>query len=158
MNKQGNLNEFFDTTVGIQAPRKRQLYASKRLQKVVSDFQAGRSEGRSGSRPQNPGEDGRSEPDTDTEEYSAKKKGPSGKRKRKATQRVSSPSTRAKTSKSGGRVRKTEKPPHDASSDSGEYENQGTAITEPLGVRLRPRPRPAYELNSVTIDQSPSVT
>ena len=40
MNKQGNLNEFFDVSAGsgTQAPRKRQAYTSKRLQQVVSEF------------------------------------------------------------------------------------------------------------------------
>jgi hypothetical protein len=43
LNKQGNLNEFFDITVGtgVYAPRKRQPYASKRLQQVISDFRGG---------------------------------------------------------------------------------------------------------------------
>ncbi|KAA1467640.1 PIN domain-like protein [Dentipellis sp. KUC8613] len=41
LNKQGNLNEYFDVAAGgssTYAPRKRQAYASKRLQQVVSDF------------------------------------------------------------------------------------------------------------------------
>ncbi|KAF9243402.1 hypothetical protein BU15DRAFT_86379 [Melanogaster broomeanus] len=40
MNRQGNLNGFFDVTpaAGSYAPRKRQAYGSKRLQQVVSDF------------------------------------------------------------------------------------------------------------------------
>jgi DNA excision repair protein ERCC-5 len=40
LNRQGNLNEFFDVTSGsgTAAPRKRQAYASKRLQQIVSDF------------------------------------------------------------------------------------------------------------------------
>ncbi|KAG8929186.1 DNA repair protein rad2 [Tulasnella sp. 417] len=38
--KQSNLNNFFDITAGVgsYAPRQKQAYASKRLQKVVSDF------------------------------------------------------------------------------------------------------------------------
>jgi len=40
MNKQSNLNEFFDisTGSGTHAPRKRSAYTSKRLQNVVDDF------------------------------------------------------------------------------------------------------------------------
>lgn len=40
MNKQGNLNEFFDVSAGsgTYAPRKRNAYSSKRLQQVVSEF------------------------------------------------------------------------------------------------------------------------
>ncbi|KAG0706759.1 hypothetical protein DFH29DRAFT_116872 [Suillus ampliporus] len=40
MNRQGNLNSFFDVAPGSgsYAPRKRQAYGSKRLQQVVTDF------------------------------------------------------------------------------------------------------------------------
>ncbi|THH13045.1 hypothetical protein EW146_g7122, partial [Bondarzewia mesenterica] len=40
LNRQGNLNEYFEVTVGdgAFAPRKRNAYASKRLQQVVNDF------------------------------------------------------------------------------------------------------------------------
>ncbi|KAF9223772.1 PIN domain-like protein [Gyrodon lividus] len=40
VNRQGNLNEFFDMAPGPGScvPRKRQAYASKRLQQVISDF------------------------------------------------------------------------------------------------------------------------
>ena len=40
LNKQGNLNEFFDVNSagGVIAPRNRKAYASKRLQQVVNDF------------------------------------------------------------------------------------------------------------------------
>ncbi|KAL1724476.1 hypothetical protein EV715DRAFT_268993 [Schizophyllum commune] len=49
-NKQGTLNSFLDVSLGTgtHAPRKRQAYASKRLQQVVSDFRkkrAGLAEG-----------------------------------------------------------------------------------------------------------------
>ncbi|KAJ7773400.1 hypothetical protein B0H16DRAFT_1512227 [Mycena metata] len=46
LNKQGNLDGFFDITgSGTIAPRKRQAYASKRLQQVVSDFRKKRKHG-----------------------------------------------------------------------------------------------------------------
>lgn len=40
MNRQGNLNSFFDVApgTGSYAPRKRQAYGSKRLQQVITDF------------------------------------------------------------------------------------------------------------------------
>ncbi|KAL4258482.1 XPG/RAD2 endonuclease family protein [Pleurotus pulmonarius] len=45
LNKQATLNEYFDLSVGqgTYAPRKRTAYASKRLQKVVSDFRKNNS-------------------------------------------------------------------------------------------------------------------
>lgn len=48
MNKQGDLNEFFDISSGsgTRAPRQRQAFASRRLQQVISDF---RKQQRSGS-------------------------------------------------------------------------------------------------------------
>ncbi|KAL1738662.1 hypothetical protein HDZ31DRAFT_69757, partial [Schizophyllum fasciatum] len=44
-NQQGTLNAFLDVTgeTGAQAPRRRQAYASKRLQQVVSDFRRKRA-------------------------------------------------------------------------------------------------------------------
>ncbi|KAL1663804.1 hypothetical protein GGF50DRAFT_127736 [Schizophyllum commune] len=44
-NKQGTLNSFLDVSLGTgtHAPRKRQAYASKRLQQVVSDFRKKRA-------------------------------------------------------------------------------------------------------------------
>ncbi|KAL1753164.1 hypothetical protein FB107DRAFT_292609 [Schizophyllum commune] len=44
-NKQGTLNSFLDVSLstGTHAPRKRQAYASKRLQQVVSDFKKKRA-------------------------------------------------------------------------------------------------------------------
>ena len=44
-NKQGTLNSFLDVSLGTgtHAPRKRQAYASKRLQQVVSDFRRKRA-------------------------------------------------------------------------------------------------------------------
>ncbi|KAJ7928931.1 hypothetical protein B0H13DRAFT_2228860 [Mycena leptocephala] len=46
LNKQGDLNGFFDISgSGIVAPRKRQAYASKRLQQVVSDYRKKRKHG-----------------------------------------------------------------------------------------------------------------
>lgn len=40
LNRQGNLNEYLDISAGsgTHAPRHRQVYASKRLQQVISDF------------------------------------------------------------------------------------------------------------------------
>ncbi|EGN98893.1 hypothetical protein SERLA73DRAFT_108084 [Serpula lacrymans var. lacrymans S7.3] len=40
LNRQGNLNNFLDVAPGSHAPRKRQAYASKRLQQVVSEFRS----------------------------------------------------------------------------------------------------------------------
>ena len=45
------LDKYFDTSIagGVYAPRKRQAYASKRLQQVVSDFRKGVTEERAKS-------------------------------------------------------------------------------------------------------------
>src|ERR1700691_3812193 len=53
MNKQGNLNEFFDVSAGsgIYAPRKRQAYSSKRLQQVVSEFRSEKAKLKAGHSP-----------------------------------------------------------------------------------------------------------
>lgn len=75
MNKQGNLNEFFDVSAGsgTYAPRKRQAYSSKRLQQVVSEFRNEKTKLKTGPSDisENSGEGGN---ETDTEKGLDKKR------------------------------------------------------------------------------------
>jgi len=59
LGRQGVLDKFFDTSIagGVYAPRKRQAYASKRLQQVVSDFRKGVAEERTKSKDGTPAVD-----------------------------------------------------------------------------------------------------
>lgn len=81
MNKQGNLNEFLDVSAGsgTYAPRKRQVYSSKRLQQVVSEFRSEKTTLRMGHSP-TPGTSGNSgESDSDADKGFARKRRKTGK-------------------------------------------------------------------------------
>ena len=76
LNKQGNLNEFFDITAGSGTfePRKQQAYTSKRLQQVVADFRKQQRQGQgmsSGSEETEAREGSDSEREGDGEEEGA---------------------------------------------------------------------------------------
>uniref|UniRef100_A0A0W0EXN2 XPG-I domain-containing protein n=2 Tax=Moniliophthora roreri TaxID=221103 RepID=A0A0W0EXN2_MONRR len=162
-NKQGSLNEFFDVSggSGTLAPRKRQAYASKRLQQVVSDFRKKRRS--ASSIPA--GDDG----DVDNENDAELGGAPPAKRAKSSTSRKgqaqSSPGvtqgTRGRGAKRGrngrggsrGRGRRTASAVPsgigdiDDSDESAEF-NQTEATEEPLplavDLRPRPKPKPAY--------------
>src|ERR1700691_1678180 len=78
MNKQGNLNEFFDVSAGsgTYAPRKQQAYSSKRLQQVVSEFRSEKAKLKTGNSPTPAASEGSagSGADNDTDEGPAKKR------------------------------------------------------------------------------------
>jgi hypothetical protein len=112
MNRQGNLSEYLGgrTGSGLRAPRKQQAHASKRLQKVVSEFRAGQANTRGeSSAPESAGSD----PEYDAQE-GVVEKADAGKRKRQTR----NSSTRMKTGKKRRRTRKADCPSSDAASDS----------------------------------------
>jgi DNA excision repair protein ERCC-5 len=143
MNKQGNLNEFFDVTSGngVYPPRKRQAYTSKRLQKVVSDFRAGQSKGRGRTGTPRVGRNEGPDSGSNTDGDSGKKKAKTRKRKRKKTEQagISRTKSRKSSRRPGG-----DRDGHETESGD-EYDDGDVAVTETLGVRLRPRPTPAYK-------------
>lgn len=85
MNKQGNLNEFFDVSAGsgTYAPRKRQAYTSKRLQQVVSEFRNEKAKSKASQSPTPAGSDAGREDSTELSdaEVPAKKRRKTGKPK-----------------------------------------------------------------------------
>ncbi|KAJ7158651.1 hypothetical protein C8R46DRAFT_1109789 [Mycena filopes] len=134
LNKQGNLDGFFDITgSGTIAPRKRQAYASKRLQQVVSDF---RKKRKHGSKSPSPAETSQSEHE---EDVPVKKKAKAG--KAKAASAPKRATGRGRGGKKGSSRKKV------ASEDEAEF--QGVQVEAELGVglsaQLRPRPKPAYK-------------
>ncbi|TFY67189.1 hypothetical protein EVG20_g4030 [Dentipellis fragilis] len=165
LNKQGNLNEYFDVAAGgstTYAPRKRQAYASKRLQQVVSDF---RKQQRKGTFASPQPDDGSSGSEDEYQESSTSSKA-KGKGKKAATTTAKKAGTargrgrgagQARESANGGDASETE------SADSSDDEfvgrdagvGQSTSGTTSRGASaapqtqpkpmLRPRPRPAYK-------------
>jgi len=101
MNKQGNLNEFFDISAGsgTYAPRKRQAYSSKRLQQVVSEFRSEKAKFKM-SHSATPGKSessGESDPDAG--------KGPAKRRKTGKIEKTRTGSTRKMAGRGRGRGR-----------------------------------------------------
>lgn len=157
LNKQGNLNEFFDVSAGsgTYAPRKRQAYASKRLQQVVSDFRKRRKSGSSSPTPDSQLQSDSPSGDEEASPAKKRKTGTSSTSKRgKAKGRAESSLVRAKR---GGKVKdplvsgkksKT-KTKTDLLSDEEDAfpETDIVNIEVPLSAELRPRPkpRPAYK-------------
>ncbi|KAL0065080.1 DNA repair protein rad2 [Marasmius tenuissimus] len=158
LNKQGNLNEFFDVSGGggTLAPRKRQAYASKRLQAVVSDFRKKRKNASCSTPTSISDDDSLSEGEDGDPSRPSKRtrssNSTSAKGKEKAAgKRGQGSSTRGKTRGSGTRGRRGRKAASTPSVDveSGDEDEfveptvkEATAEPSPLAVNLRPRPKP----------------
>ncbi|KAI0783664.1 hypothetical protein C8Q75DRAFT_430432 [Abortiporus biennis] len=162
--RQGNLNTFFDVPTGGAgaAPRKRQVYTSKRLQQVVSDFRKQqRAKSSSASTSGDAVSGSSSEIESEGQEGRPTKKrrknvndGVKGKGKTKATARG-----RGKGRGKGGRIgsRGAKRMTKDKSTspsgddefkdDENVFAGEDDTVNRPLESRpvgLRPRPRPAY--------------
>ncbi|KAG5646986.1 hypothetical protein DXG03_001710 [Asterophora parasitica] len=160
LNKQSNLSNFFDMSAGsgTYAPKKRQVYASKRLQNVVDDFRKSTKRARgsvalasgSGSR------SGQSDSDEDFDSTPAKKRKKVGNGNGKGKSRAAasfSGKGRGKTAtaqapaKGQRRARAKKKP---SSDDDFQVEDvsdpEATLVEIPpdpvVAARLRPRPKP----------------
>ncbi|KAK0469719.1 uncharacterized protein EV420DRAFT_1496229 [Desarmillaria tabescens] len=138
MNRQGNLNGFFDVAAGSGtfAPRRRQAYASKRLQQVVSDFRKKRKAGASssGSVDEEGSDSGVSEEDTPV-----KKRSKSSARGKKGRE---SASHRRGRGRGRGRPSSTRKMSEPSSGEDAEFSEAVITIEAPLSAQLRPRPKP----------------
>ncbi|KAJ3907924.1 hypothetical protein F5879DRAFT_794648 [Lentinula edodes] len=148
INRQGNLNVFFDVSAGsgTAAPRKRQAYASKRLQQVVSDFRKKRnSAGTSTTAESSSDDDSQKSEDREDVQPPKKKKRTSKKVKEKSNSGNLATRSKKPTAR---RPRATKK-----SNVSGEDEDGGAFVrgpeagnaaapSTPLAVNLRPRPKP----------------
>ncbi|KAH9945151.1 PIN domain-like protein [Epithele typhae] len=169
-NAQGTLSGFFDVPLGANAaPRKRQAYASKRLQQVVSDFRKQQAKLRGSATPAPLGREG-SEEEEQTSARPAKKRKRSGettrgrgrgKAKAKAAEGevddASTPSSSGRGGRGKGRGRgrggaraskKRARTPSDSEEDAFVPDEQdgpptdGAPSREQLGLRPRPKPRP----------------
>ncbi|THV07342.1 PIN domain-like protein [Dendrothele bispora CBS 962.96] len=162
-NKQGNLNDFFDVSggSGTYAPRKRQAYASKRLQHVVSEFRKEKKRKSSLSSPTptpGPGATEEEEAEPAVPRKRARKAvtaGTSKGRSRGNQKEVKSArKTRGRKSKGKGKEKETEDE-GDLSEISDEDVFEPGANAEATGgedppalainLRPRPKPRPAYK-------------
>lgn len=165
VNKQGDLNEFFNVTsgAGTVAPRKRQAYGSKRLQQVVTEFRKEQAKDR--NRSATPEHDDREcNAGPATEDIQTKKKRKTAvSRKGKHTQAGQTENvTRTTTVKGkkngGGRTAgaaKSRKRRHSSSDENSDDRPDGgkrpagaqevhidSAPSAPLAVQLRPRVKP----------------
>ncbi|KAJ7455354.1 hypothetical protein B0H11DRAFT_2067759 [Mycena galericulata] len=133
---QGDLNGFFDVTgSGTIAPRKRQVYDSKRLQQVVSDFRKKRKQGS-----KSPAAESDNSQSEDDHAVPVKKKS-------KAAKTKTAPLTSRGTGRGRGRGRGAKKGASrrkPVSDDEGEFQGEVDADYG-LAVKLRPRPKPAFK-------------
>ncbi|TFK49959.1 PIN domain-like protein [Heliocybe sulcata] len=159
MNRQGNLDTFFDVTAGsgTYAPRKRQAYTSKRLQEVVRNFRDQRSKSKdSASATTSPSpRDGAGESD-DASPARKRRKTASTSNKESAGQRKPAKrgtgakanrgrSGRAMPSKKRKKTAESDDEDQDASDFAGRSRpGSGDVDEQPLAVKLRPRPKQAY--------------
>ncbi|TFK33242.1 hypothetical protein BDQ12DRAFT_691478 [Crucibulum laeve] len=169
LNKQGNLNEYFDVTAGSGtfAPRKRQAYTSKRLQQVVSDFRKRRKSSSAEGTPapaQGSGSGSGSGSEVEGAPPPTKRKKTAaavastttttttgvakGKGRARTATASSSKATRGGKKATALRKRKKRGASEEDSEDADEFaQGSGVDIEVPLMAELRPRPkpRPAYK-------------
>ncbi|EIN09779.1 PIN domain-like protein [Punctularia strigosozonata HHB-11173 SS5] len=146
-NQQGTLNEFLDISgTGSHAPRKRQAYASKRLQQVVSEFRTEQARRRAGG---GSGDD----PDSGSEGIDAtrKRKTNTGNAENKRG------ATKGKIAKSRGRggASTSRKRKVRTSDDEDEYHDfaSGVAAPAPEPPKRRPRPRPVNKRKAANSEE-----
>ena len=115
------LDKYFDTSIagGVYAPRKRQAYASKRLQQVVSDFRKGAAEERAKSKEGTPAVD--------------EARGVRGGRKRTRG------SAKGVTAPRKKRKLKAPSPTEEEMESEDDDAGSGAVPDRPLGFSLRPR-------------------
>lgn len=149
MNKQSNLNEFFDVSAGsgTYAPRKRQAYTSKRLQDVVNDFRKKRARGSTSPGPSSSTRSRSPSPvQTEGEPMPTKKRrkvGENAKVTRKSRANTSKAATKKGAVAKGSRGGSSRN--QDFSEDDEELQDRIEIPPDPVVVaRLRPRPKPAY--------------
>ncbi|EIM91084.1 PIN domain-like protein [Stereum hirsutum FP-91666 SS1] len=104
LNRQGNLNEFFDVSggMGSAAPRKKQAYTSKRLQQVVSDFRKAQKQNAGENKESDSGSESGAQSDGGDEKDGGKKTNSKGKGKNR--QKAGGSATNGDT-RGGGRGR-----------------------------------------------------
>ncbi|KDQ14344.1 hypothetical protein BOTBODRAFT_32808 [Botryobasidium botryosum FD-172 SS1] len=175
-NKQATLNNFFDVSIGAgtYAPRPRQAYASKRLQKIVTDFRKEQKRPEDGG--DDNGEDESAAPTSGEKEPAEKKKGGKGKGKAKtsATKAPTKSARGGSTSARGGGKRKSransdkagttkkqkvsrQTPSNDESRETIMADVPAEMIEEQdappaLRAKLRPRPKPRIRKKAVEDD------
>ncbi|KII85043.1 hypothetical protein PLICRDRAFT_145693 [Plicaturopsis crispa FD-325 SS-3] len=164
LNKQGNLNDFFDVSAGTGnlAPRHRQAYSSKRLQEVVNDFRK-RKAGRSSATPEQLSDED-APPRKKTKTAGKGRATARGKGKARASNEPDGTASTSKKAPSRGRgrgrgrargartaanlgSRSTVEP--GSGDDADVYESkppaEGAPDPPPLAVQLRPRPKPRWK-------------
>ncbi|KAJ3837305.1 PIN domain-like protein [Lentinula raphanica] len=145
MNRQGNLNDFFDVSAGSgsAAPRKRQAYASKRLQQVVSDFRKKRKSSSSSSPAEPYVEDDDGEQSEISKDKPPPRKKPRASKKGGTATKSKKPIARKRRVSGTQEIHKEVPSEEEDDGPSGkEFEADSTIQPPPLAVKLRPRPKP----------------
>ncbi|EMD34053.1 hypothetical protein CERSUDRAFT_107818 [Gelatoporia subvermispora B] len=155
VNRQGNLNSFFDLPIGGEshAPRKRQAYASKRLQQVVSDFRKEQAKARSReSSASASGQDASPDPDEEEAARPNKKRKTTAGRGRTATRGTARKPTRGRTRKATATPKELAEPnDDDGLANEGSQNLDMPSQPETTAIR-RPRPRPVGKAAAARAD------
>lgn len=147
-NRQGSLHAFLEVESGSgsYAPRKRQAYASKRLQQVVSDFRKQRAK-------RHDQKMGTPAPSQDGDFASEGETGPSKKRRKTTAsneKKTASLTGKTRQKRTSGKRKKT-----DAASTEEESTEDGEGLpaslipSRPLSITLRPRPGPEKKMENL---------
>lgn len=149
LNKQGNLNAFLDVSAGsgTRAPRQRQAYASKRLQRVITDFRKSQKAGSTASSEKSRSRSGSESEKDSGPEKKRRKTAPTATSSAKGTAKRSGKVAGQKRAGSSSKGKKRSKGKEDVSSDEDTFVGSGgdpdvVDIEVPLAVKLRPRPKP----------------
>lgn len=142
-NRQGTLSGYFDTSVGSGtfAPRQRQPYTSKRLQKVVSDFRKAKEPNREST----PSRKGKSSKNKATDPLQSSQeegeKGEKGEKEEKAGKKGTRKRTKVDSGKSrkATKKRRVEKEESASSEEENQEDKMDIVPDRPLRVQLRAR-------------------
>lgn len=141
-----------DSGAGSYAPRRRQAYASKRLQQVVSDFRKERAkvQGENTGSPA-PSQDGDFPPEDEARPSKKRRKATASDKRKKSPKRVGIETGKTRQRRVAGRRKATDAgitAPTEESMDDGDAPDHGVIPSRPLGVQLRPRPEPEKKMDT----------
>ncbi|KAH0833032.1 PIN domain-like protein [Lanmaoa asiatica] len=166
-NRQGSLNTFLDVEsgAGSYAPRKRQAYASKRLQQVVSDFRKERAKLQDRNTESTvPSQDGDFAPGDETglptkrRRTTSSNKGKNSSLKRASIQTGKTRQKRASTTGRKGKGKGITASAEEEGMDDRDGLPAGLIPSQPLGVQLRPRAEPEKKMDAGLAEDSSSST
>lgn len=150
-----------DSGAGSYAPRRRQAYASKRLQQVVSDFRKERAkvQGRQAGSPA-PSQDGDFAPEDEVGPSKKRRKTTASNKRKRGLKRTDGDQAEKIRQKGANAKRKDAAAGITTSTEEESMDDAdglaGQIPSRPLGVQLRPRPEPKKKMDVARAEDSSS--